>query len=94
MYLGKIMEIGTADEIVNEPMHYYTKALIAAVPVPNPKSRRIRSTIMGEIPSPINPPPGCRFHTRCPTAGENCNKIEPELIKVSEEHYVACHKAS
>lgn len=93
MYLGKIMEIGTADEIVNEPMHYYTKALIAAVPVPDPKSRRIRSTVLGEIPSSISPPRGCRFHTRCPAADENCHQKEPEFIKVSEEHYVACHKA-
>jgi len=93
MYLGKIMEIGTADEIVNEPMHYYTKALIAAVPVPDPKSRRIRSTVLGEIPSAITPPRGCRFHTRCPVADENCHQKEPEFIKVSEEHYVACHKA-
>jgi peptide/nickel transport system ATP-binding protein len=93
MYLGKIMEIGTADDIVNEPLHYYTKALIAAVPVPDPKSRRIRSTVMGEIPSPINPPSGCRFHTRCPVADENCHKKEPQFIQASKEHYVACHKA-
>jgi peptide/nickel transport system ATP-binding protein len=93
MYLGKIVEIGTSEDIVYEPLHPYTKALISAVPVPDPKSRRIRSTVMGEIPSPINPPSGCRFHTRCPVADEACHQKEPELIKVSEEHYVACHKA-
>jgi peptide/nickel transport system ATP-binding protein len=93
MYLGKIMEMGTAEEIVNEPLHYYTKALIAAVPVPDPKSRRTRSIVKGEIPSPINPPSGCRFHTRCPAAEKVCREKEPELIRVSGEHYVACHKS-
>lgn len=92
MYLGKIMEMGTAEDIVYEPLHPYTKALISAVPVPDPKSRRTKSTIKGEIPSPINPPSGCRFHTRCPIAEEVCRKEEPELIEVGKEHYVACHK--
>lgn len=92
MYLGKIMEMGTAEDIVNEPLHPYTKALISAVPVPDPKSRRTRLTIKGEIPSPINPPSGCRFHTRCPIAEEICRKEEPELINIGKEHYVACHK--
>jgi peptide/nickel transport system ATP-binding protein len=92
MYLGKIMEMGTAEDIVYEPLHPYTKALISAVPVPDPKSRRIKLTIKGEIPSPVNPPPGCRFHTRCPNAEEVCRKEEPELIEVGKEHYVACHR--
>jgi len=92
MYLGTIMEMGTAEEIVYEPLHPYTKALIAAVPVPDPKSRRTRSTVKGEIPSPINPPSGCRFHTRCLIAEEVCRQKEPELIKVDKEHFVACHK--
>jgi peptide/nickel transport system ATP-binding protein len=91
MYLGKIMEMGTAEEIVYEPLHPYTKALISAVPVPDPKSRRTRSILKGEIPSPINPPSGCRFHTRCPVADEICREKEPELVKVGNEHYVACH---
>jgi peptide/nickel transport system ATP-binding protein len=91
MYLGKIMEMGTAEEIVYEPLHPYTKALISAVPVPDPKSRRTRSILKGEIPSPINPPSGCRFHTRCPVADEICREKEPELVKVGDEHYVACH---
>jgi peptide/nickel transport system ATP-binding protein len=93
MYLGKIMEMGTAEDIVNEPLHPYTKALILAVPVPDPKSRRMKLTVQGEIPSPINPPSGCRFHTRCPIAGEVCRKEEPQLVAVGKEHYVACHKA-
>jgi peptide/nickel transport system ATP-binding protein len=92
MYLGKIMEMGTAEDIVYEPLHPYTKALISAVPVPDPKSRRTRLTIKGEIPSPINPPSGCRFHTRCPIAEEICRREEPELTNMGKEHYVACHK--
>jgi peptide/nickel transport system ATP-binding protein len=92
MYLGKIMEMGTAEDIVYEPLHPYTRALISAVPVPDPRSRRTRSIVKGEIPSPINPPPGCRFHTRCPVAEASCREKEPELIQVGKEHLVACHK--
>jgi peptide/nickel transport system ATP-binding protein len=92
MYLGKIMEMGNAEDIVYEPLHPYTTALISAVPVPDPKSRRTKLTIKGEIPSPIDPPPGCRFCTRCPTVEDICRKEEPELINVGKEHYVACHK--
>jgi peptide/nickel transport system ATP-binding protein len=92
MYLGKIMEIGSAEDIVYEPLHPYTNALLSAVPVPDPKSRRTKLTIKGEIPSPIDPPPGCRFCTRCPVVEEICRKEEPELINVGKEHYVACHK--
>jgi peptide/nickel transport system ATP-binding protein len=93
MYLGKIVEMGTAEEIVYEPLHSYTKALISAVPVPDPKSRRTRSIVKGEIPSPVNPPSGCRFHTRCPVAEVICREKEPELIQVGKEHFVACHKS-
>ncbi|MEM2249407.1 MAG: ATP-binding cassette domain-containing protein [Candidatus Bathyarchaeia archaeon] len=92
MYLGKIMEMGSAEDIVYESMHPYTTALISAVPVPDPKSRRTKLTIKGEIPSPIDPPPGCRFCTRCPVVEEICKKEEPKLINVGKEHYVACHK--
>jgi peptide/nickel transport system ATP-binding protein len=94
MYLGKIMEMGEVEKIVYEPLHPYTKALIAAVPVPDPTSRRTKSIVKGEIPSPIDPPPGCRFQTRCPIVEEKCHQIEPELISVGKEHYVACHKAT
>jgi oligopeptide/dipeptide ABC transporter ATP-binding protein len=93
MYLGKIMEMGEAEKIVYEPLHSYTKALIAAVPVPDPTSRRIKSIVKGEIPSPIDPPQGCRFQTRCPIVEERCRQTEPELVNVGKEHYVACHKA-
>ena len=92
MYLGKIMEQGTTDQIVYEPLHPYTKALIDAVPVPDPTSRRIEVVIKGEIPSPINPPSGCRFHTRCPSyIGDICKTKEPPLVNQGKNHYVACH---
>jgi peptide/nickel transport system ATP-binding protein len=94
MYLGKVVEMGTAEDIVYEPLHPYTKALILAVPVPDPTSRRMKLAIQGEIPSPINPPSGCRFHTRCPIADEICRKEEPEFISKGKEHFVACHKAA
>lgn len=92
MYLGKIMEKGSTDDIVKEPLHPYTRALIAAVPVPDPTAARIEVVIKGEIPSPINPPSGCRFHTRCPDfIGDICKKVEPPLIEVGKERFVACH---
>lgn len=92
MYLGKLMEVGTTEQIVFEPLHPYTKALIAAVPVPDPTSKRIEVVIKGEIPSPVNPPSGCRFHTRCPSyIGDICKTKEPELIDVGKGHFVACH---
>jgi peptide/nickel transport system ATP-binding protein len=92
MYLGKIMEMGTTEQIVYEPLHPYTKALIDAVPVPDPTAKRIEVVIKGEIPSPVNPPPGCRFHTRCPAyIGDICRTKEPPLIDAGNNHLVACH---
>lgn len=91
MYLGKIVEMGSIEEIVFEPLHPYTKALIDAVPVPDPTAERIKVVIKGEIPSPINPPSGCRFHTRCPVAMEICPREEPASINVGKGHWVACH---
>ncbi len=92
MYLGKIMELGTTDQVISETMHPYTKALIAAVPVPDPTSRRIEVVIKGEIPSPVNPPSGCRFHTRCPSyIGDICRQKEPPLVDIGQGHLVACH---
>jgi len=92
MYLGKIVEMSAAEKIVYEPLHPYTKALIIAVPIPDPNARRSEAVIKGEIPSPINPPEGCRFHTRCPSyIGDICRTKEPELMDVGGEHYVACH---
>lgn len=90
MYLGKIVELANTDELFDNPMHPYTKALISAVPVPDPRLRRERFIPSGEIPSPINPPEGCRFHTRCPYAIESCKKTEPALEEVSPNHFVAC----
>jgi len=92
MYLGKIMEKGTTEQVIDTPLHPYTKALIAAVPIPDPTARRTEIVIKGEIPSPINPPSGCRFHTRCPEfIGEICKKQEPELVEIERGHFVACH---
>lgn len=92
MYLGKIMEMGDIEQVISEPLHPYTQALIRAVPTPNPLAERIEVVIKGEIPSPINPPSGCRFHTRCPSyIGEVCRTVEPPLIDVGNGHYVACH---
>lgn len=92
MYLGKIVEQGSTENVIQEPLHPYTEALIAAVPVPDPTARRSTVVIKGEVPSAINPPPGCRFHTRCPYAWETCRKEEPLLVEVQKERYVACHK--
>lgn len=92
LYLGKMMEMADAEKIVYEPLHPYTKALIAAVPIPDPTVKRSEAVIKGEIPSPINPPSGCRFHTRCPSyIGDICRTREPELVDVGGEHFVACH---
>jgi peptide/nickel transport system ATP-binding protein len=92
MYLGKMMEKGYTEDIIYEPLHPYTKALMAAVPVPDPESKRAEVVIKGEIPSPINPPSGCRFHTRCPQyIGDICRLKEPKLVHVGKDKYVACH---
>lgn len=90
MYLGKIVEIGTLEEVFKKPAHPYTATLLAAVPVPDPKHRRTHPIPKGEIPSPINPPPGCRFHPRCPSAKSTCSVHEPDLVEVHEGHWVAC----
>lgn len=92
MYLGKIVEMGPADEVINNPQHPYTKALIAAVPEPDPKNRfKIREVpIKGEVPSAAAIPPGCRFHPRCPYAMDRCSKEEPPILEVKPGHYVSC----
>jgi peptide/nickel transport system ATP-binding protein len=94
MYLGLICEVGTLEQVYRNPQHPYTQALLAAVPVPDPHGRRTAPMPKGEIPSPINPPPGCRFHPRCPSAKEVCSWQEPHLIEVESGHFVACHPGS
>lgn len=92
MYLGKIVEYGPTKEVIRNPLHPYTKALIEAVPDPDPENRfKERNVIPGEPPSPINPPHGCRFNTRCPLVFGKCKEEEPRLVDVRNKHFVACH---
>lgn len=94
MYLGQMVEIGPTKEIIEEPRHPYTKALIKAVPEPEPKLRSKESrTLAGDVPSPIDRPSGCPFHPRCPIAEENCAVDQPQLLELSPDHFVACHYA-
>jgi oligopeptide transport system ATP-binding protein len=94
MYLGKIMELTDSDELYNNPQHPYTQALISAAPIPNPTADRARQRILleGEVPSPINPPKGCNFCTRCRYADKRCMEEEPEMVDVGNNHLVACHR--
>ncbi|WP_374441329.1 ABC transporter ATP-binding protein [Stella sp.] len=91
MYLGKIVEVAPRRALFGQPQHPYTEALLASVPLPKPGRRRERQTLKGDVPSPIAPPPGCRFHTRCPYAVQRCRQEEPLLHAVGEGHSVACH---
>jgi peptide/nickel transport system ATP-binding protein len=91
MYLGKIVEVAPKREIFASPRHPYTKALLSAVPTPDPGAARAPMILKGDVPSPINPPKGCRFHTRCPFAFERCRSEEPELRSVADHQWVACH---
>jgi oligopeptide/dipeptide ABC transporter ATP-binding protein len=90
MYLGRIVEIGPAPEILKNPQHPYTKALISVIPVPNPRMRRERVILQGETPNPINMPQGCRFHPRCPAALEMCSASDPKMLPVGHNHQAAC----
>ena len=96
MYLGVIVELGERDELYDHPLHPYTRALLSAVPIPNPKQDRARQRMIlsGDVPSPINPPPGCRFHPRCPLAIERCRHEPPVWREIATDHWVACHEVS
>ena len=91
MYLGKIVEIASKDIFFNNTLHPYAQALVSAVPVPNPDYKKKRIVLQGDVPSPANPPKGCRFHPRCPRAMEICSKEEPPLKEIEDNHFVACH---
>ncbi len=91
MYLGKVVERAPTEALFNRPLHPYTQALLAAIPIPDPTLRRERIILKGDVPSPASPPPGCRFHTRCPAVMPVCSRVEPPLIRYSGEHWVACH---
>lgn len=91
MYLGRIVELAEKTELFSHPLHPYTEALLSAVPIPDPHRKQKRILLQGEIPSPVAPPPGCRFHTRCPRVMPVCRQEEPTLKSVREDHLVSCH---
>ena len=94
MYLGSMVELAESYELCNHPIHPYTQTLLSAVPLPDPEKNKTRQRILleGDIPSPINPPSGCRFHTRCPYATDRCRREMPQLKAYGSDHFAACHK--
>jgi len=93
MYLGKIVELAPRQELFNHPLHPYTQALMSAIPIPKPNLERKRIILQGEVPSPLNPPAGCRFHPRCPVAVDHCSMEEPEFLEKRPDHWVACFES-
>jgi peptide/nickel transport system ATP-binding protein len=91
MYLGKLCEVAPSDELYRAPAHHYTSVLLDSIPVPDPTVAATKTAIEGEPPSPVLPPPGCRFHTRCPAATDACRNEEPMLREIAPAHFVACH---
>ena len=91
MYLGNLVEYGKTEDIFSEPLHPYTKALFSAIPVPDPDAKMNRIVLKGSIPSPANPPKGCKFHTRCENCKEICKFAQPEWKEISPDHFCACH---
>ncbi len=92
MYLGKMVELGKTDDIFDNPLHPYTKALLSAIPIPDPETKMEKIILSGDVPNPINPPKGCRFHPRCSYAKDICREEEPLLEDVGNGHFVACHR--
>ncbi|MEW6524579.1 MAG: dipeptide ABC transporter ATP-binding protein [Bacillota bacterium] len=93
MYLGKIVEMTSEKNLYASPRHPYTQALLSAVPIPNPELKRERIVLEGDVPSPVNPPPGCHFHTRCRYMQPECKEVDPEWREIAPDHFVACHLA-
>jgi oligopeptide transport system ATP-binding protein len=90
MYLGRIVELGPATDLYREPLHPYTEALLAAIPIPDPKVKRHRILLEGDLPSPVNLPKGCRFYSRCPKRIPDCLKEDPPLVQIRSGHWAAC----
>jgi oligopeptide/dipeptide ABC transporter ATP-binding protein len=94
MYLGKIVELAPRKELYDNPLHPYTQALMSVIPIPKPRIKRERIILQGEVPSPMNPPRGCRFHPRCPVVMEHCSLEDPKFLEDRQEHWVACFQVS
>jgi oligopeptide/dipeptide ABC transporter ATP-binding protein len=94
MYLGKMVELADRDELYENPLHPYTQALMSAIPIPDPTIKRERIILQGDVPSPLNPPKGCRFHPRCPVVMDGCSLSEPPLLEVKPGHWVACFRVT
>jgi oligopeptide/dipeptide ABC transporter ATP-binding protein len=94
MYVGKMVEVAERDELYANPLHPYTQALMSAIPIPNPALRRERIILKGDVPSPLDPPTGCRFHTRCPVVMDVCSEEEPVYQDVGGGHFVACFRVA